>query len=112
MATAFLLISDRRRYGELILSLKNDYTKQQKNYLKTLTEMYGLMVAFDTTRVTAVSGGRNKGMNFGNVAAKPGTGGDGDHGGGGAIAGEIECWRCGGDHMKRDCPKCANTQSS
>ena len=29
LATAFLLSSDRRRYGELILSLKNDYAKQQ-----------------------------------------------------------------------------------
>ena len=30
LATAFLLSSDRRRYGELILSLKNDYAKQQQ----------------------------------------------------------------------------------
>ena len=67
--------------------------------------MYGLMVAFDPTRATAVSGGQNEGMDFGNVAAKPGTGGDGDHGYGGATARNIECWRCGGDHMKRDCPK-------
>ena len=28
MATAFLLSSDRRRYGDLILSLKTNYTKQ------------------------------------------------------------------------------------
>ena len=67
--------------------------------------MYGLMVAFGPTRATAVSGGRNEGMHFGNVEAKPGTGGDGDHGGGSATARKIECWRCGGDHMKRDCPK-------
>ena len=45
LATAFLLSSDRRRYGELILSLKNDYAKQQKNP-KSLTEIYGMMVAF------------------------------------------------------------------
>ena len=31
LATDLLLSSDRRRYGELILSLKNDYVKQQKN---------------------------------------------------------------------------------
>ena len=73
MATAFLLSSYRRRYGELVLSLKNDYAKQQKKYPKTLTEMYGLVVAFDPKRATAVSGGRNKGTNFGNVTAKPGT---------------------------------------
>ena len=60
MATAFLLSSDRHRYGELILTLKNDYVKQQKNYPKTLTDMYGLMVAFDPTMPTAVSGSRTK----------------------------------------------------
>ena len=75
MATAFLIGSDRRRYGELILSLKNDYAKQQKNYLKTLTYMYGLMVASEPTRDTSVSGGRNEGMNFRKVADEPGTGG-------------------------------------
>ena len=56
--------------------LKNDYAKQQNNYLKTLTDMYGLMVAFEPTRATAVSGGRNEGMNLGNVAAEPGTEGN------------------------------------
>ena len=49
LSTAFLLSSDRRRYGELILSLKNNCAKQQRNYPKTLTDMYGLMVAFDPT---------------------------------------------------------------
>ena len=46
-------------------------------------------------------------MNFGNVAAKPRTEGEGKHGGVSATSRKIECWRCGGDHMKRDCPKCA-----
>ena len=40
LATAFLLSLYRRRYGGLILTLKNDYAKQQKNYPKTLTDMY------------------------------------------------------------------------
>ena len=60
MATAFLLSSDMPRYGDLILSPNNDYAKQQKNYPKTLTDMYGLMVAFEPTMPTAVSGGRTK----------------------------------------------------
>ena len=51
--------------------------------------MYGLMVASEPTRATEVSRGRNEGMNFGNVAEKPGTRGDGDHGGGSAKAGKI-----------------------
>ena len=74
--------------------------------------MYGLIVAFDPTKATAVSGGRNEGINIRNVAAKPGTGGDGDHSSGGNIARKIECWRCGGDHMKRDCPKCAEEKEN
>ena len=51
--------------------------------------MYGLMVAFEPTRATAVSEGRNEGMNFGNVADEPGTGGGRDHGGGSATASRI-----------------------
>ena len=34
LATAFLLSSDRRRYGELIILLNNDYAEQQKSTLK------------------------------------------------------------------------------
>ena len=112
LATAFLLRSDRCRYGELILSLKNDYVKQQKKYPKTLTDIYGLMVVFETTRSTLVSGGRNKGMNLGNVAIEPGTGGDRYHGGGGGTVRNIECWRCGGDHTNRDCPKRAEDKDN
>ena len=104
LATPFLISSDRCRYRDLILSIKNDYAKQQKNYPKTLTEMYELMVALYPTRPTAVSRVRKEGMNFGNVAVEPGTRGGGNHGGDGRVR-NIECWSCGGDHMKRDCPK-------
>ena len=58
--------------------------------------MYRLMVAFDSTRETPVSGGRNEGMNFGNVAVEYGTEGDGDHVSGGGTWRKLECWRCGG----------------
>ena len=58
LATAFLLSSDRRQYGKLILSLKNVYAKQQSNYPRTLTNRYRLMVEFDHTRTTLVAGGR------------------------------------------------------
>ena len=51
--------------------------------------MYGLMVAFEPTRPIAVSGGRNEGMNFGNMAVELGTGGDGDHSGGGGTVRNI-----------------------
>ena len=36
--------------------------------------MYGLMVAFEPTRATAVYEGQNKGMNLGNILDEPGTG--------------------------------------
>ena len=57
------------------------------------------MVASDPTRPTPVPRGRNEGMNSGNEAVEYGTGGDGDHGGGGGTVINIECWRCGGDHI-------------
>ena len=97
MATTFLLRSYRRPYGELILSLNNEYSKQQKNYPKTLTDMYRLMVAFEPTRATLVSGGRNKGLNFGNVDVESETTGDREHVSGGGIGINIECWTCGGN---------------
>ena len=70
LATAFMLSSYRRWYGELILLLKYDYAKKQKNYPKSLTDKYGLMVAFDPTRPTLVSGGRNERVNSINVCSK------------------------------------------
>ena len=80
-----------RRYGELILSLKKYYAKQNRNDPRTLTNMYGLMVAFEPTREKTVAGGRNKGLNFRNVAADSKNTGDGDHGGGGDMGRNIEC---------------------
>ena len=49
LATAFLLILDQR--------LKNNYAKKHRNYPRTLTDMYGLMVTFEPTRETPVAGG-------------------------------------------------------
>ena len=90
LATAFLLSSDRRRYGEPILLLKNDYTKQQGNYLRILTAMYGIMVTFDPTRATSVGGGRNEGLNFGNVVSEYKFRGDRDHCSGGSTGRKLE----------------------
>ena len=36
--------------------MKKDYAKQQKNCQKTVTEMYGLIVVFEPTRVAPVTG--------------------------------------------------------
>ena len=73
LATVFLFSLDRRWYSKLVLSLKNDYMKQQQKTLKSLTDMCRLMVDFDPTRATVVSWGRNEGMNVGNMVAEPGT---------------------------------------
>ena len=63
------------------------------------------MVVFEPIRAARVSGGRKEGMNSGNVATESGTAGGGDHGRGGHTGRELECWRCGKEHMKRDCTK-------
>ena len=65
----FLLSLDRHRYGELIISLKNDYARKQSNCPRTLTNMYGLMLVFNPTRKTPVSRGRNEDPYFGNLVA-------------------------------------------
>ena len=51
-------------------------------------------------------------MNFGNVAVESGTMGDRDHVGGGGTGRKLECWRCGAEHMKRDCPKRAEEKQN
>ena len=60
------------------------------------------MVAFDTTRPTKVSGGRNEGMNFGNIGVWTRERGGGDHGGGRGTGRKVYCWICGGGYMNRD----------
>ena len=107
-----MLSLDRRRYGKLILLLKNDYAKQQNNYPKNLTDMYGLILVFNPTRPTPVYRGRNEVMNFGNVVVEPRTGAGGYYCGVGGTVRKIECWRCGGDHMRRDCPKRAKDKEN
>ena len=67
--------------------------------------MYGLMVAFEPTMETLVARGRNIGLNFGNVVANSKVTGYGYHGGCGSIGIKLEFWNCGGEHLKRNCPK-------
>ena len=61
------------------------------------------MVAFEPMRETTVSGGRNEGLNFGNVVGESEGTGNGDPGGGGDKGKKLECWHCGGEHLKRNC---------
>ena len=101
LATAFLLSSDRRQYVELVLSLKNDYVKQQRNYPRTITGMYRPMVVFDPTRATPVAGTRNVGLHFGNVVAHSEGSGNEDPDGGGGAGRKLGCWHCGGENHNR-----------
>ena len=78
---------------------------QHKNYQKTLTEMYGLMVGFNPTRATPVSRGRNKGLNVGNVEVESETIGAREHGSGSGIWRNLECWRCVGGKNEEGLPK-------
>ena len=90
---------------ELILSLKNDYAKEQRKYPRTLTDMYGLMVVLELTRATPVAGTRNGGMNFRNVVADSEGTGNIDSISGGGVGRKLGCWKCLGENLKRNCPK-------
>jgi hypothetical protein len=46
LAVAFLSASDKSRYGKLLEYLENDFTKGTKNYPKSLTSAYNLMVNY------------------------------------------------------------------
>ena len=70
-----------------------------------LQEEYG-------TRATTVAGGRNEGLNFGNVVADSEGTGNRDPGGGGVKGRKLECWHCEGEHLKRNCPKCAEEKDN
>ena len=63
LAVAFLISLYWRRYRELIIARQNDHTTK-KNYPKTMTEIYALMVALKPTRVAPVARGFNDGINF------------------------------------------------
>ena len=81
-------------------------TKNSRGTIPRNSPIYGLIVAFETTRETVVAGGHNGGINFGNVVSESEDTGTGNTGGGGDGAGrKREFWHCGGDHLKRNGPK-------
>ena len=55
--------------------------------------MYGLMATFEPTRATPVAGGRNEGLNFGNVVANSKDTWGGYYDGGGGTGIKLECWQ-------------------
>jgi hypothetical protein len=69
LAIAFLLGSDRARYGKLIENLENDHTQGQDRYPKTLTSAYSLLTNWkqDATNHMRFLGPSNDGITFVNT---------------------------------------------
>jgi hypothetical protein len=69
LACAFLMGSDRHRYGKLIEDLENDYTQGRDNYPKTVVDAYNLLVHWkqDPRNLMRVLGTSNDGVAFTNI---------------------------------------------
>jgi hypothetical protein len=80
LACAFLLGSDRARYGKLLEDLENDHTQGVDNYPSTLQQAYTLLVHWkqDPRNVVRLVGGMSDGVAFTNVGAEGSQGGRGN----------------------------------
>ena len=69
VATAFILGSDRARYGRLIENLENDFLQGQDHYPRTLTAAYSLLTNWkqDLRNAMRIIGPANDGVSFTNV---------------------------------------------
>jgi hypothetical protein len=69
LASAFLLASDRTRYGKLLEDLENDYLQGRDNYPKTLTGAYNLLVNWkqNPNHFLRFTGPSNDGVAFTNT---------------------------------------------
>ena len=69
MACAFLVGSDRDRYGKLVEDLENDHIQGSDKYPKTLTNAYSLLVHWKQSpkNLMRALGGNNDGLAFTNA---------------------------------------------
>jgi hypothetical protein len=128
LAVAFILGSDRSRFGLLIEHLENAYLQGQNGYPKTVTGAYHLLTNWKQERQTMPTSGGNHGVAFANVeedqqeaealvnAGQAKRMGNNARSGGAttkqdqtnnpkAGAGEVKCHRCGKiGHYANDCP--------
>jgi hypothetical protein len=73
LACAFLLGSDRKRYGKLLENLKNDYTQQKNDkWPKTITDAYSLLINWkqDPRILLQVVRASSDGVAFTNIGEK------------------------------------------
>ena len=116
LVAAFLLGSDRTRYGRLIENLKNDYLQGQDNYPKTVIPTYNLLTHWKEKSCNLMFGGSaNDGVSFANVdgntdggkeTALVNSGGGQTHQRGGHFKGmsHITCYHCQKKgHYSSDC---------
>lgn len=75
LSVAFILGSDRSRYGRLIENLENDFLQGQNSYPKTVTAAYNLITNWKQdirNLMRAIGPIVNDGVNFANVAGEDG----------------------------------------
>ena len=102
LAVAFLLGSDRRRYGKLIDELQNDFTKNSNTYPKTVTEAYNLLINYKNTNWN-FSKETGEGLQF-TQAGKGGKPKD---------KSKVKCYNCGEyGHYAPECPKKNNKKGT
>ena len=128
-ALAFLMGSDRSRFGHLLEKLENDVTAGNDNYPKTLTDAYNMLLEWkdDPRLLTRMAG--NDGISFATNTVQTnegpqeaetthtnttlGQGGrgwapghTGGRGGRGGSRDNVQCFRCGAmGHYASQCPK-------
>jgi hypothetical protein len=69
LAAAFILGSDRNRYGKLLDDLDNDYTQGQDNFPKTVTAAYSQLTNWkqNLRNIMRIVNTKNDGVSFANV---------------------------------------------
>ena len=71
LALAFLMGSDRNRYGRLLEKLENDFTAGNDNYPKTLTDAYNMLLEWKDDPRLLIRMAGNDGISFATNTVEP-----------------------------------------